>query len=194
VPVSVRGRPALAPCVPDAILQLTCNFISHLEESAARPLRWVRDFAQLLARCPVSGGWTGVEERCAALVPELADYLRLSLALAEPFLGDTLSDEMRAYRAGMPKRFHALVAALPPERMLTEWHASPLAAVSLLAKLSSRGQALRWMVRKVLVPRDHICRQTGLDPRSGWIRFYPAAFVIHLHHHAAGRKDAGSGR
>ena len=193
LPVSLRGRPTLAPGVPDAILQLTCNFISHLEESAARPLRWVRDFAQLLGRCPASGGWASVEERCAALVPELADYLRLSLALAEPFLGEALTDEMRAFRAGLPRRWEGLVAALPPERMITEWEASPLAAVSLLSKLSSRGHALRWMLRKVLVAREHISRQTGLAPRSGWIRFYPTAFLIHLHHHATGMGDARPG-
>jgi len=186
--VTVLHRQALVPSPVDSVLQLCSNFTSHMEESPARPLRWVRDLALLLSPHAGHVTWEQVVARCEELAPGIMPYVALTAALAEPFLAPTLGDAGRRLVTGMPRRHRALVASLPPDRMIREWHASPLRALSIVSKLMGPRRAARWALRKVFVSREHIARQLGRDPTRTALRFYPAAFVIHAVDHLRSSK------
>jgi len=184
--VTVHYRKALVPSPVDSVLQLCSNFTSHIEESPARPLRWVRDLALLSAPQGGHAAWEQVTARCAELAPGLMPYVALTAALTGPFLAATRGEAGGRLVAGLSSRQRALVASLPLDRMVREWYASPRRALSIVSKLMGPRRAARWALRKVFVSREHIARQVRRDPASPAVRFYPAAFVIHAVDHLRG--------
>lgn len=184
--VDAGGFDACVPSPRDALLQLSCNFASHMEESVARPLRWVRDYAELLRPGRVT--WEGLSERLTAIAPELTDTVVVSLALAQPFLDHLYNDGMRDAIARLPRRLGRMARVVRPRDMVYEWVTSPGRAWSVLSCLIGPWRATRWSVAKLLVDADHISRQTGIPRTSLTMRVYPVAFMVHAAYHMR-RKD-----
>lgn len=183
VPVSVRGRAALACSPTDSFIQLTCNFFSRMEEMAARPVRWVRDYAQLLSTGPGTVSWRSVLDRCHSIAPELVGWLKLTLGVLEPFLGHLYGDDIRSSLEELPRGHRRFAESLGPERLLHGWHLGPLRILGLLRHLIGFRRTVALTMRRTFVPRAHIVRQTGIEPDGLAGRFYPVAFLLHLRYH-----------
>ncbi|MBD3178073.1 MAG: hypothetical protein GF320_23100 [Armatimonadia bacterium] len=190
--VDAGGFQARVPSSRDALLQLSCNFASHMEESIARPLRWVRDYAELLG--PGGVGWSAVDERLRELAPELTDTVLLSLALAQPFLAHLYDAELEERLGQLPPGLSRLARHVSARDMVYEWVTSPFRAWQVLSCLMGPFGATKWSLRKLVVSREHISAQTGIPETALSMRVYPVAFAIHAAYHVGrkDRSDAGS--
>ncbi len=179
--VDAGGFEARVPSARDALLQLSCNFGSHMEESIARPLRWVRDYAELLGRGRVR--WSEVEERVDFIAPDLRTTVLMSLALARPFIGDSYEPALLEAIDGLPNPHARLTRVVSPRDMVHEWTTSPRRAWHVLSCLMGPWRATKWSLNKLLVSREHIALQTGLSGDALCMRVYPIAFALHAIYH-----------
>ncbi len=180
---TLGGAATHLPSPTDMFLQLACNFVSDFEIPIGRPMRWIRDFAQLIRKSDPPIDWAGLKGYCDDLDPDLAEYMALVLALVEPFLTHLYSDELRSFRATLPPRYSEFVKTVTPEVLTKGWGRDPLRVFHLLSKLMGPRNAAVWAWRKVFVPTEHIVRQTQRSPKSLTMRLYPLAFFTHLKHH-----------
>ncbi len=171
------------PSPTDAFLQLACNFVSDFEIPIGRPMRWIRDFAQLILKADPAIDWGGLKAYCDELDPDLAEYMALVTALVEPFLTHLYTDELNAFRATLPPRYSEFVKTVTPQVLTQGWGRGPFRVFDLLSKLMGPRNAAVWAWRKIFVPTEHIVRQTGRSPKSFAMRVYPLAFFTHLKHH-----------
>lgn len=179
--VDAGSLKARVPSPRDALLQLSCNFASHMEESIARPLRWVRDYAALMG--PGGVTWAEVEARLQQIAPGLRDTVLLSLVLTRPFIGDTYEPDLTAALARMPARLSRIARVVTPRDMVYEWRTSPARAWRVLSCLMGPSRATRWSAAKLFVSREHISQQTGMPVTALAMRMYPVAFAVHAVYH-----------
>jgi hypothetical protein len=183
VKIPFGSSEALVPCPNDLFLQQGCNFVADFEIPKGHPLRWVRDFAELILHAKPALDWATLPEYIREIDPELVEYMALVLALCEPFLSHLYSEPIQAFRAGLPARYEPFVSALSPVKLIEGWGTSPGDVFRLLTLLMGRGRAMTWALSKVFISRDHVIRQTQRSPKSFAMRFYPSAFCVHLKHH-----------
>lgn len=181
--VAFGGGEAVVPSPTDLFLQCGCNFVADFEIPKGHPLRWVRDFAELILRADPPIDWENLPAYIQAIDPELEEYMALVMALCEPFLKHLYSPPIQAFRDRLPARYEPFVKTLSPERLLGGWGLGPFDVYRLLSLLMGPRNARIWAWRKVFITRDHVARQTQRSPRSFAVRFYPAAFWVHLKHH-----------
>lgn len=181
--VPFGGTETLVPCPRDLLVQLCCNFVADFEIPKGHPLRWVRDFAELILRSDPPIDWEALPEFLAEMDPELEQYVALTLALCRPFVGHLYEGPVARFVERLPARYGAFVRTLGPERLTAGSGLDPFSVFRLLSLLMGRGNAVRWALGKVFISREHVIRQTQRSRKSLGVRFYPAAFLLHLKHH-----------